>query len=111
VDIGDEDVELALDLGPRDVGALELDVVDEVGPGGEFLTHPHTLRHFRDAWYPALLYRGGAEAWEGSDRLNFERRVNERTCELVESHRPEPLSPDVVEGIRELLARSEAAAG
>ena len=96
---------------PVDEGALAFDVVDEVGPGGEFLTHPHTLRHFRDAWYPALLYRGGAEAWEGSDRLNFERRVNERTCELVESHRPEPLSPDVVEGIRELLARSEAAAG
>ncbi len=91
--------------------ALAFDVVAEVGPGGEFLTHSHTLRHFRDAWYPTLLYRGGAEAWQRSDRVSFEGRVKERTCELIESHRSESLPRDVIEGIQEILARAERAAG
>lgn len=96
---------------PVSEDALAFDVVAGVGPGGEFLTHPHTLRHFRDAWYPTLLYRGGAEAWERSERLSFEQRVSERTCELIESHRPESLSHDIVEEIQKILARAERVTG
>ena len=87
--------------------ALALDVIREVGPGGEFVTHPHTLSHFRDAWYPRLLYRGGAQAWEESEQATFEERVNARTRDLLESHQPEPLPDEIVRLIREVLARAE----
>jgi trimethylamine--corrinoid protein Co-methyltransferase len=87
---------------------LALDVVRAIGPGGEFLTHPHTLRHFRQAWYPDLLYRGGAEAWNTSRRLTFEQRVNARTRDLIESHRPEPLADDAAKDIQGIVARAEA---
>ena len=53
---------------PVSEDTLALDVIEAVGPGGEFLTHPHTLEHFREVWYPDLLYRGGAEAWDQSAR-------------------------------------------
>ena len=87
--------------------ALALDVFSAVGPGGEFLTHPHTLRHFRDVWYPELLYRGSARAWNVSEQLTFEQRVNAQTRELVECHQPEPLPEDVAADIQEIIARSE----
>jgi len=90
-----------------DEETLALDVIRDVGPGGEFVTHPHTLYHFRDVWYPELLYRGGAKAWGGSDQLTFEQRVNARTRELIESHQPEPLSDEIVEQIEDIIRRAE----
>ncbi len=87
--------------------ALALGVIRDVGPGGEFVTHPHTLHHVRDVWYPDLLYRGGAKAWSGSEQLTFEQRVNARTRELIESHQPEPLPDDVVEQIEDIIRRAQ----
>ncbi|MFQ6100252.1 MAG: trimethylamine methyltransferase family protein [Anaerolineae bacterium] len=87
--------------------ALALDVIRDVGPGGEFVTHPHTLHHVRDVWYPDLLYRGGAKVWSSSEQLSFEQRVNARTRTLMESHQPEPLSDDVVEQIKDIIRRAE----
>ena len=94
---------------PVNEETLALDVIGAVGPGGEFLTHPHTLHHFHDIWYPGLLYRGGAEAWESSDRSTFEERVNAQTRKLIEEHRPEPLPEDVTRHIEGIIARAEAA--
>lgn len=89
-----------------DEETLALDVICDVGPGGEFVTHPHTLRHVRDVWYPDLLYRGGAKVWSGSEQLTFEERVNTRTRELIESHQPEPLPDDVIEQIEGIIGRA-----
>jgi len=36
---------------------LALDVIAEVGPDGEFLKTDHTLRHYRDRWYPTGIPR------------------------------------------------------
>jgi len=88
-------------------GALALSVIRDVGPGGEFVTHPHTHHNFRDVWYPDLLYRGGAKAWDEPGQLIFEQRVNARTCELIESHQPEPLPDDVVKQIKAIIRRAQ----
>jgi len=106
----DEIVEMIRHLLPEirvDQEALAIDVIHEVGPGGEFLTHPHTLRHFRDIWYPHLLYRGGAKAWDESGQLTFEQRVNARTRELIESHQPDPLPNDVADQVEYIIQRAE----
>ena len=94
---------------PVDKERLALDVIGAVGPGGEFLTQPHTLHHFRDAWYPGLLYRGGAEAWDSSDQRTFEQRVNAKTRELIEMHQPQTLPDELVRDIQAITARAEAA--
>ncbi len=88
---------------------LLLDVLEEIGPGGEFVTHPHTFKRFREAWYPELLFRSGAEAWMTSDGEPFEQRVNARTCELMEQHEPARLPEEVAEAIQAVVARAEAA--
>ena len=86
---------------------LALDVIREVGPGGEFVTHEHTFEHFSDVWYPDLLYRGGAEAWVASDG-RFEDRVSARACKLMERHEPDPLPADVARAIQAVVTRAEA---
>ncbi|MGD8596656.1 MAG: trimethylamine methyltransferase family protein [Anaerolineae bacterium] len=86
--------------------SLVLDIVDEVGVGGEFVTHPHTLRHFRDVWYPELLYRGGARAWQDGESATFEQRVNARTRELMEEHQPPALPDDLAAEIAQIATRT-----
>jgi len=34
---------------------LALEVIDRVGPGGEYVTSDYTYRHFRDGWFPTLV--------------------------------------------------------
>jgi trimethylamine--corrinoid protein Co-methyltransferase len=88
---------------------LALDVIEEVGVGGEFVTHGHTFDRFQDIWYPELLFRGGAEAWTASDQETFEDRVNARACELMDRHEPRCLSDEITEAIQVVVARAEAA--
>ncbi|MGD8397522.1 MAG: trimethylamine methyltransferase family protein [Anaerolineae bacterium] len=88
---------------------LALDVLAEVGPGGEFVTHPHTLDHFRAVWYPDLLYRGGARRWTEGDPQAFEQRVNARTRALLDAHRPALLAPEIAAQIQRIVRRAEEA--
>jgi trimethylamine--corrinoid protein Co-methyltransferase len=96
-------------LGPVSVDedAFCLDVMEEVGPGGEFVTQPHTYERFRDVWYPELFFRGGAEAWERSEGERFEERVGAETRRLMEEHEPAPLPKEVAEAIRDVVIRAE----
>jgi trimethylamine--corrinoid protein Co-methyltransferase len=87
--------------------ALAVDIIRDVGPGGEFVTHLHTLHNIRNVWYPDLLYRGGARVWAESGQLTFEQRVNARTRELIESHQPEPLSNEIVSELEAIIRRAE----
>ena len=34
-----------------------IDVIEEVGPGKQYMTHEHTLMNFRDVWYPSYYSR------------------------------------------------------
>lgn len=92
-----------------DDDALALDVLREVGPGGEFVTHAHTFNHFREVWYPDLLYRGGDKQWVEGVTPTFQQQVTARTRELMESHRPEPLPPEVSAAIQNIIRRAESA--
>ncbi|MBC7259054.1 MAG: trimethylamine methyltransferase family protein [Chloroflexi bacterium] len=78
-----------------DAESLALDVIHKVGPGGDFLTQKHTLKHFRDLWEPSLFSRQRMEDWvaQGSKRLG--QRLKEKTLSILEEHKPQPL-PDSV---------------
>jgi trimethylamine--corrinoid protein Co-methyltransferase len=86
-----------------DAESLALDVMDQVGPGGDFLTAKHTLKHFRELWQPTLFSRQRADSWiaEGSKRLG--QRLREKTVSIIEEHQPEPLPDNVREEIDYIL--------
>ena len=85
---------------------LGLDVIKEVGPGGQFLTHKHTLRHFRSTqWRPRLICRDGYEKWEESGKRNLLDRARQRLLEIIETHRPLPIPPEKAQVIRNLAGQ------
>lgn len=70
---------------------LALDVIDEVGPGGEFLTHDHTYDHWREWFLPKLQDRSDWETWLSEGQKTMADRVREETERLLASYQPEPL--------------------
>jgi trimethylamine--corrinoid protein Co-methyltransferase len=86
-----------------DAEALALEVIHEVGPGGDFLTAKHTLRHFRELWQPTLWDRRRVDDWLAAGGKRLGDRLRDKTVSLMESHRPEPLSDAVREEIAYIL--------
>ncbi|MFX1282664.1 MAG: trimethylamine methyltransferase family protein [Promethearchaeota archaeon] len=84
--------------------ALALDVIHEVGPGGEYLSHPHTLKHFRSEFFtPKLFDRTDYEVFEKSDKQDILTRANERAHEIMKTHHPPELDAKIVKALDEIL--------
>jgi trimethylamine--corrinoid protein Co-methyltransferase len=86
-----------------DAESLALDVIDQVGPGGDFLTDKHTLKHFRELWQPTLFSRQRADKWIATGSKRLGRRLKEKTVSIIEGHQPEPLPDNVREEIDYIL--------
>jgi trimethylamine--corrinoid protein Co-methyltransferase len=68
-----------------DEEALALDLVDEVGPGGQFLAADHTRRHFREQWYSGLFERLSRDAWESDGAMTLAERAALRVEDVIGS--------------------------
>ena len=95
---------------------LARDVIDAVGPGGNFLAQRHTVDHLRkELWQATLLNRQPIETWKNSGQSTMETRVKEEVRKIVETHEPEPLDGKIrdelnrlkQDGEKEILARLE----
>lgn len=87
-----------------DEETLAVDLVEKVGPGGNFLTEEHTVQHSRcDFWFPRLLNRHNFEEWEGGGGLTYAQRANRRVRELFETYQSSPLPEKVHLQIKEII--------
>jgi trimethylamine--corrinoid protein Co-methyltransferase len=78
-----------------DAEALALEVIHQVGPGGDFLAEDHTAKHFREYWQPHLFSRQRIDDWMETGKKRLGDRLRDKTISIVESHRPEPLPSGV----------------
>ena len=86
---------------------LALDVIAEVGPDGQFLNTEHTLKHYRERWYPKLFERATYDAWLEKGGKSLVERAAEKVENVLAEHEPEPLPGDVKVRIREIVQKSE----
>jgi len=83
--------------------ALALDVITELGPEGNFLNTPHTLKHFRERWYPDLFERTTYESWLSKGGKSLTERAKEKIDSLLAGQKPDPLPGKVRERLREIV--------
>jgi trimethylamine--corrinoid protein Co-methyltransferase len=85
-----------------------LAAVRDVGPGGHYLGHPHTLENFQRAFFmPELFDNNSIEQWqaEGAVEIN-ERALNQVRTMLREYEEPK-LDAGVNEALLDYIARRE----
>jgi len=87
---------------------LALDLIHQVGHTGDFMSTEHTLRHFREDWYPELFDRDNFEGWAAGGGKTLRQKSQERIDEILSEHQPEPLQPDIQRRIDEILNRAPA---
>jgi trimethylamine--corrinoid protein Co-methyltransferase len=92
---------------PMSEEELALDVIREVGPGGDFLSHEHTRRHFREHFVPEVIDRRNYEAWTKAGAGRMGERLNARVKKILAEHKPEPVSEEARKEIAGILARAE----
>jgi len=82
-----------------------------VGPFGDFLSLPSTYAHMREQSQPRLMDRRVREEWAADGATDMYERARRRACEILESHRREPLDEEVKRQMRAIVARADRERG
>ena len=82
---------------------LALEIIDSVGPGGNFMASPHTLKHMRDEYFNGngIADRKSRQKWEKEGSLNTRDRARKKAKEILATHKPKMIPPEIDARIRE----------
>jgi len=84
---------------------LAQEVIENVGPGGHFLTEQHTMDHFRSHMHFTRLFnRNTYDNWQAAGSKNFGDSANALIKEILYWHEVPPLDPAVEKAVKELAA-------
>jgi trimethylamine--corrinoid protein Co-methyltransferase len=87
---------------------LAVDLISEVGPDGEYLTHEHTFRNFRSEFYqPIIEERGNFGSWQKSGARSIEKRANAKWKEILENYTEPELPGDVERDLRKFVDKKK----
>jgi len=89
--------------------ALALDIIKEVGPGGEFMTHPHTYQHMKEMSQAKVFDRRNRQTWqELSGGLDATERAYAEADRVLAEHKPMPLPEGAMTAMDGIIADFEA---
>ena len=85
-----------------DAEHLALEVIDSVGPGGNFITDPHTMTHLRTEYYygNGVTDRKSREKWEKDGCIDTRQRALDIAKKLLESPKPSYIPEKIDKAIR-----------
>jgi len=88
---------------------LMLDLIDKIGPAGEFMSTRETAKRCRaEIWTPALMDRDPWVNWEAAGSLTMRARIKSRVRDILATHKPPPLPDGAAERIEAILKAAEA---
>lgn len=88
---------------------IQLDLIEQVGPGGTYLTEPSSAARCRiETWIPSILDRDPYPRWDQRGRTDTAQRLQEKLLKILENHQPAPLPVGASEKIRFILDQAEA---
>ena len=68
---------------------LAVDVIRQVGPGGDFLSQDHTVQYFRkELWFPKLFRRQTIEQWTNAGGKMIHEVAHDRVLEILSKTGP-----------------------
>ncbi|WP_127598653.1 trimethylamine methyltransferase family protein [Nitratireductor alexandrii] len=92
-----------------DAEAMGRDAYRETGPGQNFLSTSHTLRHFRTANHqPDIPEAGPYETWVEAGRPDLAQRANRRWKDMLAAYEAPPMDPGAAEALADFVTRRKA---
>ncbi len=88
---------------------LMLDLIDQIGPGGEYMSSPETARRCRkEIWNPKLMDRQPYDNWLAAGAKTMNDRIHARVMKILATHQPPSLPEGAAEKIEAILQAAEA---
>ncbi len=85
-----------------------MQAVRDVGPGGHYLGHPHTLENFQKAFFmPELFDNNSVEQWQADGSVEINQRALGRVRTLLGEYEEPKLDAAVNDELLEYIARRE----
>lgn len=85
---------------------LAVDIIRDVGPGGNYLSQHHTRQHMRKRWQPALMDRRLYDVWE-QKKDGARDWAREKAQQILEEYHPEPLDIKLQDELQRILTGIE----
>ena len=80
--------------------------VRDVGPGGHYLGHPHTLKNFQRAFFmPEMFDNNAIEQWQADGSLNTNERGLKRAKEMLNEYEEPKLDSGINDELIDYIAR------
>lgn len=87
---------------------LATEVIDRVGPGGNYLADKHTLHWFKKKRYnPKLSSRETRNTWEKMGSKDIREKAKEKAIKILAEHEPEPVDKTVWQKIETIVKNIE----
>jgi trimethylamine--corrinoid protein Co-methyltransferase len=96
---------------PVNDDTLAIDSIKEIGPGGDYLMHAHTLKYMKSQSSPQLIDRKMRREWEKEGSTAAYDRALAKARYILENHTPQPLSDGVLASIRSIVVETEKEMG
>ena len=85
-----------------------LAAVPDVGPGGHYLGHPHTLEHFQKAFFmPEMFDNNSIEQWQAEGGIEINERALNKARSMLNEYEEPKLDEGVNEALLDYIARRE----
>ncbi len=86
-----------------DAEHLALEVIDAVGPGGNFMTSPHTMTHMRSEYYNGngVTDRKSRDKWEQDGSFDTRQRARDMAKKLLSNPESSYISETIDKSIRD----------
>jgi trimethylamine--corrinoid protein Co-methyltransferase len=85
---------------------LALEAIAAVGPGGNYLTQKHTLKHMRDLFLPQFMDRRPYNEWE-TKKDDARDWALAKACKILDSHQPDSLDEKVSSEMAKIISSLE----
>jgi trimethylamine--corrinoid protein Co-methyltransferase len=86
---------------------IALDVINQAGPGGEFLTNDHTYEHWKDWFLPKLQDRSDWDTWQADGAKTLVDRTREETDRILAEHEPEEIDPKLMTELKRIVKAAD----
>jgi len=89
------------------------EIINKVGPGGNFLAEEHTVQHFRkELWLAGPAWtRQSWDGWADSGKLSMADRLREQVKQVLSSYEPQPLDEGLANEIDTIVKAAERELG
>ena len=92
---------------PVDDETLAVDIIKEVGPFGDFLSHDQTFKYMRLHSQSKLIDRTMRHDWEASGRVGMYAKAAEEARRVLADHKPDPLPDNILTKLRSIVQETE----